>query len=60
MSKIFLFIFFSKRSQRTFIDPNSLHQTDIDRLDNGKPINVSEGLNIKVNSVTNKLEGVPK
>ena len=45
----------SKQTQRTFIDPNSLNQTDIDRLEKGKPINVSEVLNVKMNSKTNKL-----
>ncbi len=54
-----LIILFSKQEQRTYIDPSTLNQTDIDRLSKGKPINVSEGLNVKRNSKTNMLEGVP-
>ena len=35
------FFHIHKRTQRSFIDPSTLNQTDIDRLENGKPINVS-------------------
>jgi hypothetical protein len=51
----FKFYLFSKKTQRTFIDPSTLNRTDIDRLEKGKPINISEGLNVKLNSKTNRL-----
>lgn len=56
----FILIPLSKHELRTYIDPSSLNQTDIERLSKGKPINVSEGINVKHNFKTNRLEGVPK
>jgi hypothetical protein len=41
-------------------DPKKLSEEDKKKLEEGRPVMVSEGIKVKKNPVTGKLEGVPK